>query len=278
LRYRLLALDADGTVLAPDGDLRPAVRDSVHRARDRGVEVVLCTGRRYRTARWIIEQLELDGAAVIQNGVLVKDAVSGDTLRHHYLSAELYREALPLMRRAHAPLVYVDHHHDDLDFVTEAPGQAHAFQQAYVKDYEELARVVDSLDDPPSESLIMLSCMADEQTLRPLREHICEALGTSVRTNFLMNKNYQGFILEVVSAESGKWTALRELARDRGVEPEEILAIGDDHNDAEMVAGAGLGVAMANAVEAVKRVADHITASNAEDGVALAIERFLLRP
>ena len=98
-----------------------------------------------------------------------------------------------------------------------------------------------------------------------------------MRTNFLMNKNYQGHILEIVSKQSGKWVALEQLARRHDIDPQEILAIGDDENDAEMIAGAGIGVAMGNAVPAVLDVADHQTDSNEDDGAARAIERFILQ-
>ncbi|MCZ6462983.1 MAG: Cof-type HAD-IIB family hydrolase [Proteobacteria bacterium] len=277
MRFRLLALDADGTTLDESAAVRPAVRGAVRAAGDRGVHVVLCTGRRYRTSLPILQELGIEsGAAVLQNGVLVKDVRSGETLHHRYLSREIYPEVLDVMRGVGAPLVYVDHHHEGLDFVTEAPERAHPFQGEYVGRNQRVCRVVDSLDPAPSDALVMMSCLADELSLRALASEIATALGTRIRTNFLVNKNYRGHILEAVSAGSGKWPALVQLAAGMGIEPEEILAIGDDTNDAEMLAGAGLGVAMANAVPQALAAADHVTASNSEDGVARAIERFLL--
>ena len=118
--------------------------------------------------------------------------------------------------------------------------------------------------------------MADAEALKPLRDRVEAALGQRVRSNFLMNKNYRGHILEVVSGDSGKWIALETIASERGIAASEILAIGDDENDAEMIARAGIGVAMGNAVQAVREVADHTTLGNDEDGAARAIERFIL--
>ncbi len=94
--------------------------------------------------------------------------------------------------------------------------------------------------------------------------------------NFLVNKNYRGHILEIVSAASGKWPALHKIMLERGIDAQEILAIGDDTNDAEMIRAAGVGVAMGNAQASVKDAADYVARSNGEDGVVEAIERFIL--
>jgi Cof subfamily protein (haloacid dehalogenase superfamily) len=275
---RLLALDVDGTLLDPEGVLRPTVREAVRAARERGLSVVLCTGRRYRTALPILEQLELEGPAVLHNGVVVKDARSGRTLHHNYLPDELYTPALAIMRSVAPPLVYVDRFHQGLDIVAEPADRAHAFQAEYLADNSEVTRVVASLDGHPPGAVVMLSCMADESTLRALHGEVKKTLSTRVRTNFVINKNYRGHILEIVSAASGKWPALHTLIRERGIAPKEVLAIGDDTNDAEMVRAAGLGVAMGNAGSTVKAAADYVASSNADDGVVEAIERFILDP
>jgi Cof subfamily protein (haloacid dehalogenase superfamily) len=277
LAIRLLALDADGTVLDPQGSVRPAVRAAVGAARARGVMVVLCTGRRFRTAVPVCQELGLEGPQVVQNGVLVKDLRSGDTLSSCYLEPDLYSEALQLMRSVAPPLVYIDSAERDVDIVCEPLEYAHPFQAEYLADNTAVTRTMASLDEGPPECVVMLSCMADAEALRPLRERVEAALADRVRTNFLMNKNYRGHILEIVSRQSGKWIALERLARQHDIDPEEILAIGDDENDAEMIAGAGIGVAMGNAVPAVLDVADHQTESNGDDGAARAIERFILQ-
>jgi Cof subfamily protein (haloacid dehalogenase superfamily) len=277
MAIRLLALDADGTVLDPQGTIRPAVRDAVGAARERGVMVVLCTGRRFRTAAPVCRELGLEGPQVVQNGVLLKDLRSGDTLASWYLEPDLYSEALSLMRSVAPPLVYIDSADPDVDIVCEPAEHAHPFQAEYLSDNTAVTRTLRSLDEGPRESVVMLSCMAHADALGPLRERVEAKLAGRVRTNFLMNKNYQGHILEIVSKQSGKWIALEQLARQHDIDPQEILAIGDDENDAEMIAGAGIGVAMGNAVPAVLDVADHQTDSNEDDGAARAIERFILQ-
>lgn len=278
MRYRMLALDLDGTALDPAGKLRPQVREAVSKARDVGVQVVLCTGRRYRTSNRFLREMQLDGPSVFQNGVVVKDASDGRTLRHDYLTQDAYRAALPLLRRVTAPLVYIDEPETEIDIVAENAEAAHPYQREYLDDNSSNSRFVESLGPPPSAAIVMMSCLAEAAVLRDLDADLMREGVADIQTNFLTNKNYRGHILEVVSAGSGKWGALSRLAAERGVGPEEILAIGDDHNDVEMLTHSGLGVAMENAVPAARAAARHVVASNANDGVVEAIERWIIAP
>lgn len=274
--FRLLAIDADGTLLDPKGVITGPVRTSLSECRKQGVAVVLCTGRRFRTTRRIARELALEGPMVVQNGTLVKDAQTGTTLARYPLPPEIYLPALSLLRTVGAPLAYVDDFHSDIDIVSEHPSRSHEFQAAYMESNVQSSRIVDSLDDLEPEKVCLLSCMAEADDLRALEPRIISALGDRVRTHFLDNKNYQGHILEIVSSDAGKWPAVARLAAERGIGSDEIIAIGDDENDAEMVEQAGCGIAMENAVKSVKEAADFITASNAEDGVRLAVDRFVL--
>ncbi len=267
----MLALDADGTLLDPEGVLRPVVRKAVHRARAAGLRVVICTGRRFRTALQVVEALDLDGTVVLHNGVVVKDIESATTLHHDYLDDDLYHAALEILSGVAPPLVYVDRYHEDIDIVTESLERGHAFQVEYAQDNRRVIRIVESLSAGASTDVVMMSLMADADTLLPIRDAVHAALGDSVNTNFIMNKNYRGHILEIVSAEASKWAALRDLADREGIVPDEIVAIGDDANDREMILNAGFGIAMGNAVDSVKEAADIVTESNADDGIVHAL-------
>ena len=275
MRYRLLALDLDGTALDPAGDLTDDVRDAVAAARASGLRVVLCTGRRFRTALPVAQELSLSGAIVVNNGVLVKDLASGRTLSHRYLSDGVSAEVLALVREAGSPLVYVDAYEERIDILIEDHGRAHPFQREYLEDNTDFTRVVDDLENTGRDDVIMMSTMGDEATLRALRSRAERDLGGRVRMHSLINKNYRGQILEFLAPGTGKWPALRRIAADEGIDPRQIAAVGDDDNDVEMIRGAGLGIAMGNAVDSAKAAAVHVTRSNAEGGVVEAIERVL---
>jgi Cof subfamily protein (haloacid dehalogenase superfamily) len=274
-RYRLLALDLDGTALDPAGDLSDDVRDAVAAARAGGLRVVLCTGRRFRTALPVAQGLSLSGAIVVNNGVLVKDLASGRTLSHRYLSDAVCAEVLALVREVGSPLVYVDAYEKRIDILIEGHAEAHPFQREYLEDNTDFTRVVDDLENTGRDDVIMMSTMGDEVTLRALRSRAERDLGGRVRMHSLINKNYRGQILEFLAPGTGKWPTLLRIAADEGIDPRQIAAVGDDDNDVEMIRGAGLGIAMGNAVDSAKAAADHVTRSNAEGGVVEAIERVL---
>jgi Cof subfamily protein (haloacid dehalogenase superfamily) len=276
MTYRLLALDLDGTLLDPAGALTDAAREAVAAAQRAGLEVVACTGRRFRTALPLIRELRLVGRAVVNNGAVVKEIDSGRTVASAYLAAELYPEALALMGEQGSPLVYVDTYEEDTDILVERDAVTHPFQAEYLGDHGAHARAVESLGANTRDDVIMLSRMADEAVLRPLRERIHASFGAQVETHLILNKNYQGHILELFSPASGKWSALARLAEEAGIAPKEIAAVGDDANDAGMLRHAGLGIAMGNAVGEAKDAADLVVRSNAEGGVVEAIETVLL--
>jgi Cof subfamily protein (haloacid dehalogenase superfamily) len=274
---RLLALDLDGTVLDAHGGLTRNVQGAVAAVQRRGIRVILCTGRRFRTALPMAESLELSGPIVVNNGVVVKEIESGATLYHDYLPSDVYAEALALMRDLGPPLVYVDAYHEKHDMLTERVDAAHPFQREYLADNTEFYSVVDDLGKAQPDEVIMMSAMADEASLEALRARATQQLGDRVHTHSLMNKNYRGQILELLSPSSGKWPALERLATDAGIPPDEIAAVGDDWNDVEMIRRAGLGIAMGNAVDPAKAAATLVVRSNAEGGVVEALERVLLQ-
>lgn len=273
---RLVALDIDGTLLDPYGELHDPVVEAVAALGRAGLQVVLCTGRRFRTSLPVAKRLGLSGPIICNNGVLVKDLTSGKTLQHAFLPPELYAEVLALMRDFTPPLVYVDAYHDGIDMISERFEAGHPFQQEYLADNTEFSRIVDDLATARPNEVIMMSAMADEASLEPLFVRARSVFGTRLHNHRLMNKAYQGHILEFLSMESGKWNALARLASSLGVANSEIAAVGDDHNDTELILNAGLGLAMGNAVPAALEGADVVVRSNAEGGVIDAIEKILL--
>jgi Cof subfamily protein (haloacid dehalogenase superfamily) len=279
MHYQLLALDVDGTLLDPVGEIRPTVRQAVLAAQAGGLKVVICTGRRFRTARVVAEELGLTGSLVVHNGALIKDFTSGATLHYSYLPSHVYHQGLALLSQVSAPLVYIDAFHEHIDILTSSLDRAHPFQQAYVQATAAHCRISGNMDTLPLHGVVMLSIMADVASLSAVRDRVETALGQHVRVNLLANsQKYQGHILEIIHPSVSKWQALQQLAVQEGIAPAQIVAVGDDWNDLEMIRHAGLGIAMGNAPDGVKAIADYVTASNAEDGLAQALDHFVLNP
>ncbi len=278
MQYQLLALDVDGTILDPDGQIRPAVKRAVADVQARGLQVVLCTGRRFRTALPVAQALELNHPLIVHNGALVKAHDTGQTLYHCYLSPDVYRQCLNLLSQVSSPMLYIDAFHDGIDIITANSMRTHPFQQAYLQDAQPHCQVVADISAPPLQGVVMMSIMAEESRLKAFRHDVQATLGHQAHVNVLANKSYQGSILEVLHPSVSKWQALHQFASQQGIEASQIIAIGDDANDLEMIRHAGLGIAMGNAIDAVKAVADSITLSNAEEGLAHALRHAVLNP
>jgi len=276
MEIRLVALDLDGTLLDPYGKLTSAVSSAVSRVtRHRELRVVLCTGRRFRTALPHAQALGLSGAIVVNNGAIVKDLASGETLQHAYLPGSEFDEVIAHVRSHGPPLVYVDSYLDGVDILTERTERAHPFQREYVDDQGKVVTIVEDVAQMGRERVIMVSTMADAESLAELRHRAHARFGDRIQTHSLINKNYQGQILEFLSPAAGKWPALERLAASWGIAPAEIAAVGDDTNDAELLGRVGLGIAMGNALPEVRAAARLVVRSNAEGGAGEAIEQIL---
>lgn len=275
MTIRLVALDLDGTLLDPYGKLPPKVCDAVGRLAQRDLRIVLCTGRRFRTALPHARALGLEGAIVVNNGVLVKDLATGDTLQHAYLPAEDVASVIEQVREHGSPLVYVDTYHQGVDILTELTERTHPFQREYLGDHGEFISLVEDVTRVGAEGVIMVSTMADADSLEALRRGAVERLADRVFSHAILNKNYRGHILEFLSPRAGKWPTLERLAASWGIAPEEIAGVGDDTNDAELLRRVGLGIAMGNALPEVQAGARRVVSSNAEGGAVEAIEQIL---
>ncbi len=276
MSYQLLALDVDGTIVDPAGQISPAVQQAVAEVQARGLQVVLCTGRRFRTALPVAQTLGLTHPLIVHNGALVKAPDSGETLYHCYLSPDIYRQSLDVLSQVSSPMLYIDAFHDGIDIVTAHSDQTHPFQHAYLQATQQHCQIVPDVSDLPLQGVVMMSIMAEESRLKAFRSDVQATLGRQAHVNVLANKSYQGSILEVLHPSVSKWHALHHFASQRGIAASQIIAVGDDANDLEMIRHAGLGIAMGNAIDDVKAVADYITLSNAEAGLAYALRHTVL--
>ena len=275
MTIKLVALDIDGTLLDSKSELRPATVRAVQRVRARGVEVVLATGRRFRSTLPIAEALGLCGHAVVFNGGVIKDLTSKRSVLSKVLPAALLNECLETIRPGAAPMIYLDSPCDenDVDIVTEPHHDVHPTQQKYLDTNRAWSRTVPDVGAERGVAL-MVATVGDRESLEALNQQLSERVADRAEVHFLHSPASQSTFLEVLPGKTSKWRALEMIARDMGIEPDAVLAIGDDTNDVEMIEAAGVGVAMANAPSSVRRCADSVTEDNDADGVARALERF----
>jgi Cof subfamily protein (haloacid dehalogenase superfamily) len=283
-RYRILALDVDGTLLDPDGHLRPRTAEAVARAAQAGIRPVLCTGRRYRRARDITELLGLDAPLVCNSGAIVKDPASHGTLWRADFDPALAADVRALFHAFDLPaVVFTDRAPEDADFRVPAFPTGRAMFDDYVAKNRPHAEVDPAWIDagvgeaaPAGEPWFHVCAIGSYEEMADFERSAHERMGGRIQTFVLRVSRYRGTMCEILRVDASKWSALLHLAELWGVGPEEICAVGDDANDIPMIRHAGLGVAMGHAHADVQTVADMVTGRHDEDGVAMLVDEVLL--
>jgi Cof subfamily protein (haloacid dehalogenase superfamily) len=273
-RYRLLALDVDGTLLNSRGELLSTTAAAVARAAAAGIRPVLCTGRRYRRAWPIAKLLGIDAPLVCNSGSIVKEPADDSTIWRADLPPDLAAGLLDLFREHDQPIVaFNDRAHDEPDFrASRYPSGRLPFDD-YVAQNLSHARLGGDWSDGPFFHVCGVGTLEE---MSAFERHVLERFGDRVRTFVQKSSRYVGTMCEVIRADASKWSAVLHVAEAWGVAPEEICAVGDDVNDVPMLLGAGLGVAMGHAPAEVLAAADLVVPDHDNDGVAAFIEDRLL--
>jgi Cof subfamily protein (haloacid dehalogenase superfamily) len=282
----LLALDLDGTLLDSRGHISERNRIAIDHAREQGVHVALVTGRRFRDSRPVALELGLDIPLISHNGALTKHAATLQTVSVLPLPVAAARKALRIGREANADALLSDDHEGlgvlVYDHIRGENSAAHLYlawarrihgNEEGRNAVQQVASLEDYLDHDPIHLAFSGGCEEMDQ----LEETLKSKLGSTVK---LLSTKYleQDFtLLDIVNPAASKGAGVAATAAELGVGQEDIMAIGDNYNDLEMLLFAGVGVVMANAPLSLREIAGlHPTASNREDGVALAIEQFIL--
>jgi Cof subfamily protein (haloacid dehalogenase superfamily) len=277
MAVRLIAVDIDGTLLDSRWQLPEANRSAVAEASRRGIEVALVTGRRYDFALPIARQLDAPLTMIVSNGAIIRDN-EGETRLKHLLPRETAARVLQLGNpwRRNAALIFDRRRENQI--MVESFDWNDPNRQAYYARYRESFGLQKPLEGCLTEDPIQvmfagrLNLMREaEQELRNARDAASFGMALTV----YQSRDFA--MIDVLHPDCSKGTSLAEWAVLQGFAPEEVMAIGDNHNDLEMLSYAGIPVVMGNCVPELKAFGWHQTSSNDENGVARAIEHFALR-
>jgi 5-amino-6-(5-phospho-D-ribitylamino)uracil phosphatase len=282
----LLALDLDGTLLDARGNISERNRLAIDNAREHGVRVALVTGRRFRDSRPVALELGLDIPLISHNGALTKHAATLQTVSVLPLPLEAAREALRVGRETAADALLSDDYEGlgvlVYDHLRGENTAAHKYVSWARRIHGEeeagnAVRQVSSLEDYLDHEPIHLAFSGTCDEMDQLEEILKSQLGSTVKILGTKYPEQDFTLLDILNPAASKGAGVAAAASELGVDREEIMAIGDNYNDLEMLLFAGVGVVMANAPLTLREIGGlHPTASNREDGVALAIEQFIL--
>ncbi|MBZ5696437.1 MAG: Cof-type HAD-IIB family hydrolase [Acidobacteriia bacterium] len=275
---KLIAMDLDGTLLDSQSRLREENAAAITEAAARGIEIVIVTGRRFDSARAIAAELACDVHLIVSNGALIKSK-SGETHQRQLLPATTAQRVLEATQefRSCAGVIFDRPLANQVIF--ERVNWEGPFVGAYLRRHREHVGEVAPLTaclngEDPVEVLFLAECEKIRRAMSAL-----EALqATEEYTLALTEYPHRNLsMLDVLRRGVTKGAALAEWARRRGVRRDDVMAIGDNWNDREMLEFAGLPIVMGNAVPELKSQGWTVTLSNDEGGVADAIRKHALR-
>ncbi|MFA6808120.1 MAG: Cof-type HAD-IIB family hydrolase [Eubacteriales bacterium] len=263
---KLIATDLDDTLLNSEGNISSGNIEAIHKAVKKGVKVTIATGRMAACSRRYARKLSLDIPIITYHGALVEQALSGEVLYRKVIPIDLVSEIVSeLFEMGIHTHIFIK------DRVFTQKENSISLQYGKMVGIKVEETDIMALLEKEPEGLEKIQVIADEQYLREIDEKFRTRYGDRIHIT-----SSKPNLHEMLHKEVNKGLALKVLAEQMGIKREEVLAVGDSPNDIEMIKYAGIGVAVENAWEEVKKIADYITASNINDGVARAIEKFVL--
>ncbi len=263
--YKLVAIDLDDTLLNDEGIIDGRNKAVIRQAAEAGVKIVITSGRSYASTKQYIKELGMSGLTISLNGAYIQDSADDRLIADFSIDKQITQELLKAIEPFY---IHVNFYHGEKVYC-QGPSEHSLY-------YSRLNRIemdyVDSLTElSKTKQAGKLLLINNEGKLEPIRDLLSKKFGDKL--NLLFSKST---FLEVFDKSTSKGAALLKVAEMYGIEPAEMIAIGDGENDLSMIKNAGLGVAVANARESVKNEANYITLSNNENGVAHVIEKFIL--
>ena len=259
--FGLIALDLDHTLLQDDGTISPYTKAVLTRCKNAGIAITLATGRMYCSALPFAQQLQLDIPLITYQGALVK-YVDGRTISHYPLANDLARDVIACLQAMHMPINLYER------------------DQLYLTHFNELTlRYAENIkvkplpwpDDLSHTNPTKLVVLAEPEAIQTSMMILTEQFGSQIN----LTRSSETF-LEISHPLATKGTALNQMIQRLGITKEQVIAIGDNYNDMDMIEWAGCGVAMGNAIPPLKPLADFVTEDNNHDGVGKALARLVL--
>ncbi|GFH86241.1 Cof-type HAD-IIB family hydrolase [Bacteroides acidifaciens] len=267
MKYKLIVLDLDGTLTNSQKEITPRNKETLIRVQEQGVRLVLASGRPTYGIVPLANELrmnEFGGFILSYNGGEIINWETQEMIYENVLPNDIVPVLYESARAHHLSILT----YDGAQIVTENSQDPYVQKEAFLNKME-VRETNDFLTDitlPVAKCLIV----GDADKLISLEAELC--LRLQGRINVFRSEPY---FLELVPQGIDKALSLGVLLKKTEIGREEIIAMGDGYNDLSMIKFAGLGIAMGNAQEPVKKAADYITSSNEEDGVAEAIHKFL---
>jgi Cof subfamily protein (haloacid dehalogenase superfamily) len=244
-----IALDLDGTLLCTDKSISARTRAAIASCVDLGCKPIIATARPPRAAEEFLQNFFPDAPRIYYSGSLIR--TPSETLLDRRIPCDIALQVVDTLL-SRAPDATVSVEIDDRFYSTQP--HEHALKGDVID-------VREVLDREPVKIMLCITPGLSPDILADLPSAVRHVISDA------------GTLAQIMHADVSKSDAIRRVVAADGADLSSVIAFGDDTNDVEMIRDAGIGIAMANAVDSVKTVADHITESNDNDGIALVLEK-----
>ena len=269
--YRLLALDLDGTLLNDEERISDFNIEWVKKASEKGVRIIVATGRSYNSAKQYLRLIDVPDPSITFNGAVIRKG--DETLRKITLKNGLIQELVRFLKDMdYCPIVYTAEGEKYYETFGKYTDDFLSFSKGFESELKKISR----LSERRWDNVIRLSVITGEPDVSLLHAELKKRFGEKIRTIDTFFAGWNFWIFEILDKNCSKASGIEFLCRRLGITREEVIAVGDNHNDLDMITWAGLGVGMINGMDTVLREADYITEkSNNENGVAEVIRKFI---
>ncbi len=290
--YKFVAIDLDGTLLNSYGEVTKDTKEALLKAKSQGVEIVLSSGRPISSTESLAKELGVDNYLISGNGAAVYDIKNQKLIRDRFLSKE---QVLNIAKLCEENSFFYNVYTEDEVIANSLNYNVLFYHKENLKKIEEkrthiniVQNIEKYIEDSGKEKFLKITVCDESQFIfNSIMKRLKLIDGIDVlETEYMSRKkiksgtedvNIQYFYTEVTNKNVNKWSAIEFLLKELNINKEEVVAIGDNMNDIEMIQNAGLGIVMGNSNPKMKEIADEIVSDNNSEGVLEAFNKFILK-
>lgn len=274
MSYKLVVFDLDGTLLQDDKTISNNTINYINKLKSNNIEVIIATGRSYYHGKKLIEPLKQDMIIVSNNGSIARHTSNDEVIFANYLKDEkakvVIKEAL---KEDLHPIIHTNQFDKGYDLIVERDvkdPKYHGYMSKQDVRYKKTNLISNELTN-----VLSVCFPGDYNKLETFREGIIKKFPKDYSSFTSKNLKIRG-LLEFLDIKGCKWEGVKYYANSKEIQAEEIISIGDDNNDIELIKNSGIGISMKNGTKEIKKVADIITKQdNNNDGAIIALEKIL---
>lgn len=263
---QLIALDMDGTTLNPNHYLSKRTIQAIGAIQEKGIKIIFATGRMIGAVRQHFEEAKIDGLVIAHNGAFVMDLKSNAVYLDQKVDSTIVKEVCHYAKTNQIVL----HYNMQENVIIEKEND---LSKKYASELNITYSYSDDLNKYKEQPTSLLLLQKKNILVKTLDDIVKLNLN---HLNYVLIPWYDDYwMLQFLPNDTSKGKAVMKVAGQLGLNKDQVMSFGDSYNDLEMISNSGIGVAMGNACTTLKEIADYVTLSNAEDGVAFILEKML---